>query len=342
MRAMQFHTRKCSVTKLAAIPGPSTTPSMSNSRSSTRTPSGESQDLEGFDTECLLPMVDEKSTMPDEAALEMCVRWREKYRVPGSHIQSIKDDVQHLMLQRITAQLQEKLQQKVDDATLATVQDALKEAHLLFHNIQTTKQEKKWSQVVFDPAPVHVRELGHGFRERPTQNGIKRVRCADIVVDVLMEDQLERQIYSKELCDALIQDKRSSDPDLICDIHDGTVYRNHPLFGGTHTGDTIALAAYGDEFQIENAIGPFSGNQKFTLYYGINYNLPKDVRWDLCNIMLLSITLSKTVKLCGQKAVFHGVGDDTSPGGSLRRGVEGKVCNISHWWHKSKWDVCAL
>ena len=89
-------------------------------------------------------MVDEKSTMPDEAALEMCVRWREKYRVPGSHIQSIKDDVQHLMLQRITAQLQEKLQRKVDDATLATVQDALKEAHLLFHNIQTTKQEKKW------------------------------------------------------------------------------------------------------------------------------------------------------------------------------------------------------
>ena len=83
MFAMQRHKWQCSVTKLAAIPGPSTTPSMSNSRSSGLTPSGESQDLEGFDTECLLPMVDEKSTMPDEAALEMCVRWREKYRVPA-------------------------------------------------------------------------------------------------------------------------------------------------------------------------------------------------------------------------------------------------------------------
>ena len=203
-------------------------------------PSGESQDLAGFamefvDTSDHAPETEEVS----DDTVEMMVRWREVYKIPNTHIQQVKKDVQKCILANIKDKLTSRLQTRLDANAFSTVEEVMQEVHLIFRGIQSAEQEKKASANLMKPVNVHVRELGFAYKEVPSNNGTKRVKVADVCVDCRVEDQIEQQVWNDEIYNEFIADKRSLDDDLVCDIQDGSLYRNHPMFGGPHTADNM-------------------------------------------------------------------------------------------------------
>ena len=60
------------------------------------------------------------------------------------------------------------------------------------------------------------------------------------------------------------------------------------------------------------ALGPAAGEQKVSLHYAVLYNIPKPVRFNINNIMLVTAVYSKDVKKYSVKQVISGDGNDSS------------------------------
>ena len=87
-------------------------------------PSGESQDLAGFNLE----FVDTSDHAPEteevnDDTVEMMVRWREVYKIPNTHIQQVKKDVQKCILANIKDKLTSRLQTRLDANAFSTVEE---------------------------------------------------------------------------------------------------------------------------------------------------------------------------------------------------------------------------
>ena len=232
----------------------------------------------------------------------MCTRWREINHIPNSHIVDIKEDITNTILPLLLKGLAHNLATShnvgVTEEVLSTAMPAV------FDGLGTTGAERTQATKHFRPCRWHKRVLGHTTKQVPTSYGSKLLREDHIVVDVNIEDQLAKQAYSDYLFDEMFRDRRSSDDDVIADVHDGTWYREHPLFGGSNQPNSIPIGLYGDEFEQNCGIGPSAGVHKISVYYGINYSLPQHLRWNNENMLLLCIALSSTVKEYGHKKVL--------------------------------------
>jgi hypothetical protein len=251
----------------------------------------EGQDLDGYSA----------SNSPDKALLEMCTRWREISHIPNNHIFDIKEDITHTILPLLTKGLSQNIDTiygvNLTPEQLSTAMPAV------FDSIHTTHAERAAATKHFQPCRWHKRILGYSTKKVPTSYGTKLVREDHIVVDVSIEDQLAKQAYSDYLFDEMFKDRRSTDDDVIADVHDGTLYREHPLFGSSNQCSSIPIGVYGDDFEQNCGIGPSAGVYKISVYYGINYALPQYLRWNNENMLLLCIALSSTVKQYGHKKV---------------------------------------
>ena len=87
----------------------------------------------------------------------------------------------------------------------------------------------------------------------------------------------------------------------------------------------MCFGFYGDDFGIHLPIGPRAGEHKVSLHYTIWYNLPKNIRFNIHNLLLTSVVFTADAKRYGPELIVSGSGNDSSLGGSMRRFADG-VC----------------
>jgi hypothetical protein len=186
--------------------------------------------------------------------------------------------------------------------TCNDLEEAFDQAGSVLQGLQTSLAERNKARQHYKPVKPKVRVLGKTVGIKPTTYGEKQIELEDIVVENLVEECLEELVCTPQLAVEFFQDKRSKDPDEILDVHDGTLFRKHPLF--SHYPTAVAFGFYGDDFEVHIAIGPAAGERKVSLHYAVCYNLPKTVRFSINNLILVSAVYTKDVKKYGCKQVI--------------------------------------
>lgn len=248
--------------------------------------------------------------------LRMLTRWRVLNVMKDVHVQQVKQDIPEIIQHVFTA-----TQKALSARPHANLEDVYRTAADVLCNLQSSKAERGRAKAHYQPVSVHPRPLGTSYFEKPTAYGSKQVQISDIAVDVLVEDQIELLVCSSELAEEILKDRRSTDPDVIADVHDGNLYRKHPLFSWNERA--MAFGLYGDDFGVHMPIGPRAGEHKVSLHYAVLYNFPKYLRYNINNLMLVTVVLTSDVKKYGPRLIISGSGDDTSFGGSMRRFADG-------------------
>jgi hypothetical protein len=254
-----------------------------------------------------------------EGLMRMFTRWRVRHLMLDTNVQLIKDDLPQLF-EWLHARMQMQLDQTGPHGSLEAVQSA---AQSLLRNLKGSKAERRRAQQYYNPVGAKTRVLGSCWIEKPTSYGSKQVEVQDICVDCLVEEQIEMLLCSPELAQEALRDKRCTADDVIADVHDGSVFREHPLFSWCPTA--FCFGFYGDDFQVHIPIGPKAGEHKVSLHYAVLYNLPKDLRFNINNLLLVTVVFTADVKKYGAKRIVSGEGDDSSLGGSMRRFANGII-----------------
>ena len=267
----------------------------------------------------------EPSSEHDEQVLRMLTGWRVN-GMPDATVQQLKTDIPQI-LGIVRTRLEAAFQSHHSNpAVFDSIEHIYDTAADVFAGLKTSQVERTKGKRLHNPAPTKIRKLGSTWVEKPTTYGTKQEEVHDICVDVLVEDQVERLVCTPELAQSVMEDKRSKDPDEVSDVHDGRVFREHPLF--SVFPNALCFGLYGDDFECHVALGPSAGEQKVSLHYAILYNLPKPVRFNIENLLLVSVVYSKDVKKYGVDTIISGDNDNphcSSFGGSMRRLADGIV-----------------
>lgn len=249
--------------------------------------------------------------------LRMFTDWR-VHNMTDVDVQRVKEGIGTVL-----GVFKKKLRATFAHHEFPSLEEVFEHADNLLEGLRTSKVERTKAKRHYKPVPYHVRVLGSTRVVKPTPHGSQEVSLDDVVVENLVEDCLEQLICTPELAIDFVSDKRSADNNIIADVHDGQLFRRHPLFSRHPT--SVAWGLYGDDFEVHNPIGPSAGVRKVSLHYAVCYNLPKPTRFSINNLVMVSACYTKDVKKYGCRQVISGSGGDTSWGGSMRRFADGIV-----------------
>lgn len=253
----------------------------------------------------------------NEEMLRMFTDWR-VHNMTDTDLQRVKEGIVNVL-----QIFRDKVTTELNGKSFVSIEDVFEHAGSLLDGLRDSRSERARAAEYYQPVEYHVRVLGTTRAMKPTPYGSTEVQLQDVVVENLVEDSIQQLVCTPELATEFFRDKRSPDDDIIADVHDGTLFRRHPLF--KLQPSAVAWGLYGDDFEVHIAIGPAAGVRKVSLHYAVCYNLPKSVRFSINNLVLVSACYTKDVKRYGCKNVISGCGDDTSFGGSMRRFADGVV-----------------
>ena len=213
-----------------------------------------------------------------------------KHMIPSTTVQIIYEEMQTLQsiwkekfssaLSQFSAS--EGIDEEKTKAVLAKLNDTALLDWVSPPELTSVKNRTKFFKKTFpyiDPEEV---VLGH------TRNG-KPITYHYVPIEKVL------MAFHSKLGDDCVSNCPTTNESVLGDIHDGSVYQNHPLFSSQMKAFQVIL--YQDAFEVVNPLGSAKTKHKLLAVYFILGNLPKEIRSNVSNKQLVLLVKESDLKL---------------------------------------------
>ena len=141
----------------------------------------------------------------------------------------------------------------------------------------------------------------------------RKQRVLDVVEDKFLYiplcKSIEQFLQNKDILLLVFSNKaRQFDNSFYCDVSDGSIFQQHPMFSVNEHAMKILL--YFDDIEICNPLGKKAGVHKLGVFYYSLVNVPVHYRSRLPLIRLVAIVKRKHLKKYGMNLVLQRINDD--------------------------------
>lgn len=130
-------------------------------------------------------------------------------------------------------------------------------------------------------------------------------------------------LQNNDVCDLVLRDPTFAPAGFLCDICDGSIYKDHTIFQQDPKG--LQLMLYFDDVEICNPLGKGAGTHKVGLFYYTVGNLAPIYRARLPAVRLIAIIRRKVMNNCGIDMVIRRINQDLE---MLSNGIELNLNNV--------------
>jgi hypothetical protein len=154
---------------------------------------------------------------------------------------------------------------------------------------------------------VEPRKITLGYVRKSKGRGMKR-RCVDVCEEMIyvpLLDSIKQMMSSKSI---QFENKLVPTEKQVCDFHDGSVFKSHPLF--SIQPNALQVCLYYDDVEFCNPLGSKKTKHKLGIFYYSLYNLSKRQRFKIDNIQLLMLVKQKFIKKYSMNTILKPVVKD--------------------------------